>query len=124
MFLIFANKNPLPLFQSVPCYTSSSAQVDQAAPPRREPLDKCGSDIGAAGMRSKYAPNIPVSGILHIITPLVKMASAWEEAEIMSSLWSSSALNGSKLKFSVKHLQREGVGAYESVSGRNCLIFP
>ena len=96
----------------------------QLLPEEREPLDKCGSDIGAAGMRSKYAPNIPVSGILHIITPLVKMASAWEEAEIMSSLWSSSALNGSKLKFSVKHLQREGVGAYESVSGRNCLIFP
>ena len=41
-------------------------------------------------MRSKSGRNIPSSGILHIITPLVKMESAWEETEIMSSLWSSS----------------------------------
>ena len=41
-------------------------------------------------MRSKSGRNFLSSGILHIITTLVKMESAWEETEIMSSLWSSS----------------------------------
>ena len=82
--------------------STSYSQLDHSL--SQKPPDKCRSDIGAAGMRSKYAPNILSSGILHIITPLVKMASAWEEAEIMSSLWTSSALNG----FRLKHWEKGG----------------
>ena len=47
--------------------STSYSQLDHSL--SQKPPDKCRSDIGAAGMRSKYAPNILISGILHIITP-------------------------------------------------------